>query len=654
MAFVNLTKKTWGSSPDIGIQPAYEMQRNGANMQYRIRVTIDAVTGQSFFGYPIYMKTYLQNSLKDTHTLKSASPSQWSSTIVYTTDWFTISNKTSGTTALSLNIYSGNGSTRNSTYSYSLPIVQAGSVLGTISNFTLGNAITIPITKYNSSFYDVLTISVGGTVVKTVNGITNGASVSFTTTELNTIYSKLPNATKGTFTFKLTTKTSSSGSSVGTSTKSATGTIPSSVKPTISGITLTEAVSGLASKFGAYIQNQSKITGTVNASAGTGSSISTYKTTINGSSYTSKTFTTGVLKTSGTNNISITVTDSRGRTSTYSTTFNVLAYSKPVISAFNVERCNADGTLNDEGTKAKITIKSTITSLNSKNNSSYLLQYKLSSVDTWTTITQSLSGYVVDTNFVASGVTLNIDNVYDFRITVSDYFEPIPKTDNVAESFTLINYNADGTAIAFGGVSEESNCFDVKLKKTNLSNDTYLGGQERNDNEKNIFFSNTGNGTNKHNVKFYGGNSESITSVGLWDVIKDLPIFQYFDGTEYRLKFGDNIVLRWGQYDIEAVLTKVFSSATGRYHTKEGLLIQWGSVSITPVANTPTSANVIFPIAYDVTPDIQVSAVSSAPYTNVLGYSHGNDSATGTTLYVTRTNTVATVLRWFAIGFKEI
>ena len=90
MAFVNLTAKSWGSSPDISIQPAYEMQRSGANMQYRIRVTVGTVTGQSYFGFPIYLKVYLQSSLKDTHTLKSASPSQWSSNIVYTSDWFTI------------------------------------------------------------------------------------------------------------------------------------------------------------------------------------------------------------------------------------------------------------------------------------------------------------------------------------------------------------------------------------------------------------------------------------------------------------------------------------------------------------------------------------------------------------------------------------
>ena len=213
--------------------------------------------------------------------------------------------------------YSGSSvGTKSGSGSGTLNTIPRGSVLGTISSFTFGNAINIPITKYSSSFTDTLVISVGGTTIKTISDIDNGYDVSFTSTELNNIYAKLPSATKGTVTFKLTTKSGST--TIGTSTKTATGTIPSSVKPTISGITLAEATSGLAAKFGAYIQNKSKITGTVNASAGSGSSISTYKTTVNGSSYTSKTFTTGVLKTSGTNTISTTVTDKRGRTATYS------------------------------------------------------------------------------------------------------------------------------------------------------------------------------------------------------------------------------------------------------------------------------------------------------------------------------------------------
>jgi hypothetical protein len=650
MAFVNLTAKTWGSSPDIAITPAYEMQRSGANMQYRIRVTVGTVTGQSYFGYPIYLKVYLQNSLKVTHTLKSASPSQWSSSIVYTTDWFTISNKTSGTTALSLNLYSGSGSTRNSTYSYSLPIEPAGSVLGSISSFTFGNAIDIPITKYNSGFYDVLTISVGGTTIKTVNGITNGTDVTFTSTELNNIYAKLPSATKGTVTFKLTTKTSSSGSTVGTSTKTATGTIPSSVKPTISGITLAEATSGLASKFGAYIQNKSTITGTVNASAGSGSSISAYKTTINGSSYTSKTFTTGVLKTSGTNTVTTTVTDKRGRTATYSTTFSVLAYSNPSISTFKVERCNADGTLNDEGINFKVTVKSNITALNNKNDSTYTLQYKLSSVDTWTTLGNSLSGYSINTSWVVTNIALNIDNVYDFRFTAKDYFGSVPKNYNVSESFTLMNFGADGHSMAIGGVATEPDTLDVKMAKTYLSVNSFVGGERRNDNEKNLFFQSTGDGEYNHNCKLYGANGASATSIGMWDSVNAHLIYRYLCSTEEFHFSTDMKILQGGKpILIEALFNNGENS--GNFRLNNGFCIQWGKVSVTPTAaNTTYNMAVKFPTAYSTKPNVFIIGQSSVPQNFSFAIGQGGTDVDAFDIYINRTTATATSFHWVAIG----
>lgn len=547
--------------------------------------------------------------------------------------------------------YSGsNVGTKTGSGTGTLDTIPRASVLGAISSFTFGNAINIPITKYSSSFYDVLTISVGGTTIKTVNGITNGTDVTFTSTELNNIYAKLPSATKGTVTFKLTTKTSSSGSTIGTSTKTATGTIPSSVKPTISGITLAEAVSGLATKFGAYIQNKSKITGTVNASAGSGSSISAYKTTINGSSYTSKTFTTGVLKTSGTNTISTTVTDKRGRTATYSTTFSVLAYSKPTISTFKVERCNADGTLNDEGTSFKATIKSSITPLNNKNDSSYTLQYKLSSADSWITMGTELSGYSINTSWVVTNIYLDIDNVYDFRLTVSDYFESVPKNYNVAESFTLMNFGADGHSMAIGGVANDPDTLDVKMKKTFLSTNTFMSGERRNDDEKNLFFQSSGNGEYNHNCKLYGANGASATSIGMWDSVNAHLIYRYLCSTE-EFHFSTDMKILQGGHPI--LIEALFNNGqnSGNFRLNNGFCIQWGKVSVTPTAaNTTYNMAVKFPTAFSTKPNVFIVGQSSAPQVFSFSIGQGSTDVSAFDLYINRTTATATSFHWVAIG----
>lgn len=547
--------------------------------------------------------------------------------------------------------YSGTAiGTKTGSSTGTLNNIPRASVLGSISAFTIGNAITIPITKYSSSFTDTLTISVAGTTIKTVSSITNNASVTFTSTELNNIYAKLPSATSGTFTFKLTTKSGST--TIGTSTKTVKGTISSTIKPSISSVSLVEGTSGLAAAFGAYIQNKSKINGTVNATAGSGSSIESYKITINGATYTSRTFTTGILKTSGSNSYSVTVTDKRGRTASTSGTFTVTAYTVPTITNFSVVRSNSNGTLNAEGSYAKINATATISSLNSKNTKSFVLQYKLKSATTWTNLETYTAGY---TYTIANKIVpnINVDNPYDFRVVATDYFGTVnSKIIALSTAYTILDIKSNGKGIAFGKVSTTDNVLDVGFSRTNLSTNTFMHGDYTSDSEKKINFNNPTNATNHHDVYIYGANGSSTASIGIYDRAKNRSVFSYRSSTN-EFVFNQSLKLLAGSNNIESVITKVFSSATGRYRTSTGLLIQWGSVSITPVPNTPTGVSITFPIAYDVTPDIQVSVVSAAPYTNVLGYSHSNDSATGTTLNVTRINTVATVLRWFAVGFKE-
>lgn len=532
-----------------------------------------------------------------------------------------------------------------------LDTIPRGSKLGTVPSFTTGSGVTIPITKYSSSFTDNLTIKIGSTTIKTINDISNGDSVSFTSAELTKIYNALPSSTKGTVTWQLTTKNGST--TIGTSSKTSTVTINSNIKPNVSGITLSEAVSGLNAKFGAFIQNQSKISGTVNASAGSGSSISAYKTTINGTSYTSRTFTTGVLKTSGTNNVSVTVTDKRGRTATYSTTFNVLAYSKPVISTFKVERANSDGTLNDEGTNPKITLKSSITALNDKNDATYVLQYKLSSVDDWTTIGNELNGYSINTNFVVTNIALNIDNVYDFRYIVKDYFETdgIIKTDNVSESFTLMNFGADGHSMAIGGVAEDPDVLDIKMAKTYISDNAYMGGSARNDNEKNIYFQSTGNGQYNHNAKLYGASGTSETSIGMWDSLNAHLIYRYLCGKE-EFHFGAGIpILQNGKpILVEALFNNGENSGNHRFNN--GLCIQWGKVSVTPTtANSTYNMAVKFSTAFSKKPNVFIIPQTSAPQNMMWSIGQGSTTKDGFDIYLNRTTTTATSFQWVAIGF---
>jgi hypothetical protein len=75
-----------------------------------------------------------------------------------------------------------------------------------------------------------------------------------------------------------------------------------------------------------------------------------------------------------------------------------------------------------------------------------------------------------------------------------------------------------------------------------------------------------------------------------------------------------------------------------------------GRLTITPVANTPTSQNVTGLNLKGTNIRVVATAATSVPGTQVTGVGVNNQSSTGFTVWVTRTNTTATVIEWIAYG----
>lgn len=98
-----------------------------------------------------------------------------------------------------------------------------------------------------------------------------------------------------------------------------------------------------------------------------------------------------------------------------------------------------------------------------------------------------------------------------------------------------------------------------------------------------------------------------------------------------------------------------FGDLAGQYMTFDGLLIQWGTVSITPsAANVATGAAVTFPIAYESVPTVFLAPISSAPNTISVGVVRSGDLVTDATKQVgvmlVRSSVTATSINWLAIG----
>ena len=316
------------------------------------------------------------------------------------------------------------------------------------SSANMGASITINTPRASSSFTHDLAYTFAGSSYKSIaTGV--GTSYTWTVPDLAT---SIPNATSGTMTIRCITKNGST--TIGTKTVLLTAKVPSSVVPSISSVALSEATSGLAAQFGAYIQSKSKIKATITAAGAKGSTIKSYSTTFQGSTFSGSSWTSGVLTGSGSLSMTTKVTDSRGRTASKTTTLTVLAYSAPKITKFVAQRVNDEGVEDNNGTKASLVYAYSVASLGSKNTANMDISYKKSADTTWSDPIATGSGLSVSETKQPSQV-FDTDYQYDLRIQVTDWFGATSSYVTVLPSGAVIlDIRADGLGIAFGKTSE--------------------------------------------------------------------------------------------------------------------------------------------------------------------------------------------------------
>lgn len=225
------TDVKWGSSPTNTFDFSYEKKREGSVQYYQIKVSCDPCSGASYFGYPIYLEIKLDGTTAVTHTLKNASPSQWSSAITYTTGWLAVKNKTDGTTALAIRIYSGMGSVRNTTYSYTLEIDPAASKIGA-TDANIESVSTISLAQYDAGFTTTVSYKAAGQDKFTAIW-TKQKHTSYAWTIPSSLYALIPNAKKIEITLQC--QTYSVNTLIGTETTTLTAyASESKCKPTVS------------------------------------------------------------------------------------------------------------------------------------------------------------------------------------------------------------------------------------------------------------------------------------------------------------------------------------------------------------------------------------------------------------------------------------
>lgn len=162
-------------------------------------------------------------------------------------------------------------------------------------------------------------------------------------------------------------------------------------------------------------------------------------------------------------------------------------------------------------------------------------------------------------------------------------------------------------------------------------------------------------------VDWFGAKAEYIATLPTAKVIMDLKAngrgvafgkTSEFDGFELAMPANGE------SFKLAGVRSYELGDAYGHVLYNNGLLLQWGMVSVTPTAiNTVTQLRVVFPIAYAYRPHITGTLLSNTPKDVdwALGVGGSETEArTGLVVYATRGSMYAAPIRWMAVGQADL
>ena len=313
-----------------------------------------------------------------------------------------------------------------------------GAVINSCSTITADAAnisLTLNTTVYNASYSNYVTIKNGSTVyvsfaARTWSTGTANRTIALSQTERADLLEAMANLKSFTATIELVTK---SGDTQIGNTSTCTCTVQTTAAnsaPTMTAFTYKDsrsATSAITGNDQLFIQTYSYLYVTPGtATAKNGASIVKYAATCNGKTYSN---TTGAalnlygIDKSGTLDVVVTATDSRGYTVSSTQKITVIPYAKPKVSEISLRRTNdieAEMQLIFKGSISPITVDGT-----QKNSLKYVqYRYKLTSESSYGSYTSILPSVTQSgTGFSFSNLelcSLDANSSYDFHVYIRD------------------------------------------------------------------------------------------------------------------------------------------------------------------------------------------------------------------------------------------
>ena len=322
-----------------------------------------------------------------------------------------------------------------------------GSTVDSVSTLTADASsvsISMSTTVYDAAYTHKLQIKNGSTVYLEITGLswakgTATRTITLTAAQRTTLLTAMASVKSFTGTFALLTYSGSTqiGS---TATKTATvQTTSASSAPTMGAFTFYDGRSATSTVTGndqVFIQGYSYLYVTPGtATARNNATISSYSATCNGvtlSNTTGAVIDLGAVSKSGTLDVVVTATDSRGYTVSKTQQITVIAYAKPKVSSLTLRRTNdieAEMQLAFNGTISAVSVSGT-----QKNSLLYVrYRYKKTSATSYGSYTSILASVTKSgTSFSFSNLelcSLDANSSYDFHLQIRDQLNSLSSVD---------------------------------------------------------------------------------------------------------------------------------------------------------------------------------------------------------------------------------
>ncbi|HFQ5269355.1 TPA: DUF859 family phage minor structural protein [Streptococcus pyogenes] len=377
---------------------------------------------------------------------------------------YTIGHNSDGTKTvgikLSVGLNTGGYGSAMVAFDFRLPDIPRASSVSDMTG-TLGSAMTININRKVSSFTHTVKYNFGALNGTIATGV--GASVSWTPPL--SLATAMPNKTSDWG--NITVDTYNGSSKIGSATCRLTLNVPESMKPTFSGVTLSDTntvVSNIITTANTFVEILSNVKVAFSGATGVqGSTITGYRAEMVGENQTvtSDGGVFGLVKKSGEVTIRSSVQDSRGRWSdTKDTTVEFLEYTGPT-ALFIAER---SGSARNTLTVTRTARISPLT-VGDKQLNQMTVTFKTRPMggDTWTTNNGSASGvWTTQSELIASPAnlagTFSGTQSWEVMMTVSDLFTTASYSYPVSTDTVLESKTKDGIGI---GKIREHGALDV-------------------------------------------------------------------------------------------------------------------------------------------------------------------------------------------------